>query len=135
MKRNPFIYAAAVLAVMVLGLLSRRFPDFLPAALGKYPGDALWALMIFCGLGFLRPKLPTTFTAITALAFACAVEFLKFYQSPWLESVRATLPGRLMLGSVFSWKNIAAYAIGIFFGWAVETGIKKCLIRCRPPRQ
>ena len=47
MKRNRIIYATAVIAVMALGILSRQYPDRLPAVLGKYPGDALWAVMIY----------------------------------------------------------------------------------------
>ena len=135
MKRNRLIYAVAIIALIVLGLLSRRFSSLLPVVFGKYPGDALWALMVFCGIGFLHPKLKTIFTAMIALAFSCAVEFLKLYHSPWIESFRATLAGRLVLGSVFSWKNIAAYAIGVLFGWAMEIGIQKCRNGHRPPRQ
>jgi hypothetical protein len=135
MRRNRFIYAVASFVVIGLGLLSRRCPQLLPAALDKYPGDALWALMVFCGIGFLRPKLPTVCAAMAALAFSCAVEFFKLYHAPWIESVRATLPGRLVVGSVFLWKNIAAYAIGILFGWAMETGIQKYLAGIKPPRQ
>jgi hypothetical protein len=125
MKRNRPGYAVAIIAVIVLGLLSRRYPELLPAVLGKYPGDALWALMVFCGVGFLRPKLPPLYAAILAFTFSCAIEFFKLYQASWIESVRASLPGRLVLGSVFSWKNIAAYAAGILVGWAVETGFCK----------
>jgi hypothetical protein len=123
MKRNRFMYAVATCLVIGLGLLSRRCPHLLPAALGKYPGDALWALVVFCGIGFLRPRWPTALAGVAAFMFACTVEFAKWYQAAWIESVRATLPGRLVLGSVFSWKNIVAYATGILIGWVVEAGI------------
>ena len=135
MKRNRFIYAVATLAVIALGLLSRRHPDFLPAALGKEPGDALWALMVFCGFGVLYPKLPATFNALAAFTFSCAIEFFQLYQAPWIESIRDTLLGRLVLGCGFSWSDIAAYASGILIGWVVETGFCKCLAGKKSPRQ
>ncbi len=135
MKRNRLIYATAIFAVIVLGLLSRRCPNLLPAALGKYPGDTLWALMVFCGIGFFRPNLSTTFAAVIALAFSCMVEFFKLFQAPWIESLRANQFGHLVLGSVYSWKNIAAYATGILFGWATETGIQKYFIGRKLPRR
>ena len=78
--------------------------------------------MIFCGVGLLRPRAVTIFAAAAAFVFCCGIEFAKLYQAPWIESVRATLPGRLILGRVFSWNNLAAYAIGILAGGLVEIG-------------
>ena len=52
--RRPL--ALACVAAIALGLASRALPVF-PTALGKYPGDALWALMVLFGLAFLRPEL------------------------------------------------------------------------------
>jgi hypothetical protein len=125
MKRNRFHYAIAIVMVVVLGFLSRRDPQILPAALGKYPGDALWSLMLFCGMGFLLPNQPVIFNGLTAFAIGCAVEFFKLDHAAWIEPVRETWAGRLMLGSVFSWKNIAAYAIGILIGGILEVGFCK----------
>lgn len=76
--------------------------------------------MVFCGIGFLRPKLPSQFTSLAALVFSCAVEFAKLYHAGWLDPIRETVIYRLILGSVFSWKNLAAYAIGILIGWLME---------------
>ncbi len=44
------------------------FPFLLPAFLGKYPGDALWALMVFCGLAVLFPAARGRRLAAGALA-------------------------------------------------------------------
>jgi hypothetical protein len=133
-KRNRFIYAVATFVVTALGLLSRQCPNLLPDALGKYPGDTLWAMMVFCGTGLLFPRLPTAFTGLAAFTFSCAVEFSQLYQAPWIESVRDTLPGRLILGRGFSWRDIAAYAIGILIGWVVEIGFYKFLTKKNSPR-
>ena len=114
------IYFVAILVVITLGLLSRRYPEFLPTALGKYPGDALWALMAFLGFGFWFRRAPTVVTALAAFAFSVAMEVSQLYHAPWIDSVRGTFPGRLVLGSGFAWSDIAAYAMGIFIGAAVE---------------
>lgn len=117
------IYFIALLAVITLGLLSRRYPDFLPAALGKYPGDALWALTVFLGFGFWFRRGPTVIVALAAFAFSAAVEVSQLYHAPWIDSVRATLPGRLIFGSGFAWSDLAAYAAGIFTGTVAEFGL------------
>jgi len=50
---------AAMAATIALGLASRRWPAALPAAWGKYPGDALWALMVFFAWRALRARART----------------------------------------------------------------------------
>ena len=113
-------YIPGVILVITLGLLSRHYPDFFPSGLGKYPGDVLWALMVFLAWGILLPAAPTFYICISTLATSYAVEFLKLYPSPWLEHVRATTIGHLVFGSVFSWRNLVAYTIGVAIGATVE---------------
>ncbi len=120
MPRSRPTYFVAILAVITLGLLSRRYPEFLPAALGKYPGDALWALMVFLGFGFWFRRSPTIVVALAAFTFSVTIEVSQLYHAPWIDSIRATLPGRLILGSGFAWGDIAAYASGVLAGVLME---------------
>ena len=120
MPRSRPIYSVAILVVITLGLLSRRYPNLLPAALGKYPGDALWALMVFLGFGFWFRCAPTVVVALAAFALSLAIEVSQLYHAPWIDSVRATLPGRLVLGSGFAWSDLAAYTVGILAGALIE---------------
>ncbi|WP_245589180.1 ribosomal maturation YjgA family protein [Chitinimonas koreensis] len=119
-RRNLGIHACACLAVIALGLASRRFPGLFPAALGKYPGDALWALMMFFCWGILLPRASTAKVACAALATAYAVEISQLYQAPWINAVRSTTLGHLVLGSAFHWLDLLAYAIGVSAGAFVE---------------
>ena len=118
--RSRPIYVAAILVVIALGLLSRRFPQFLPDALGKTPGDALWALMVFLGFGCVFRRAPTSVVALAALTFSFAIEVSQLYHAAWIDAVRATLPGHLVLGSGFAWGDFVAYAVGILFGVLAE---------------
>ena len=110
----------AFLATIAAGLASRRFPQVLPAFVGKYPGDALWALMVFFGLGAIFRTASSLQVAAGALAFSFAIETLKLYQAPWIVDLRHTLFGHLVLGQVFSWQNFAAYTVGILAGLLIE---------------
>ena len=125
MKRSRLVYFLAIVAVIALGLLSRQHPKLLPAALGKYPGDSLWAIMVFCGMCFICPCIPTIRAGIFAFVFSCLVEFSQLYHAAWIESVRDTLPGRLVLGRGFSWADIGAYAVGIVIACLGETMFQK----------
>ncbi len=109
-------YAAALLCTMVTGLASRKYPGLFPAALGKYPGDALWALMVFCGLGILQPRWSSLRLACYALLISYIDEFSQLYQAPWINGIRSTALGHLMLGSTFSWFDMLAYTIGVAIG-------------------
>lgn len=118
--RSRLWLGVGLVAVIVLGLGSRSFPSLSPAFLGKYPGDAFWALMVFLGWGFIRPRASTRHLAAFAFAFACLIELSQLYRAPWLDSVRDTTLGHLVLGSGFSWFDIAAYAVGILLGVIVD---------------
>jgi len=51
--------------------------------------------------------------SIVSLILCYTVEFSQLYQAPWLNNIRKTLVGRLVLGQGFLWSDLLAYAIGI----------------------
>lgn len=109
-----------VVVAIVLGLASRHFSNLIPAPLGKYPGDGLWALMVFFGWGALFPRIPTNRVALLALVTSYMVEAAKLYQAQWIVAIRHTTLGHLVLGHAFSWQNLVAYAFGVLAGVAIE---------------
>ncbi|OEZ62149.1 DUF2809 domain-containing protein [Duganella sp. HH105] len=113
MARKRLWLFVAFVAVIVCGLLSRKYPFLLPAFLGKYPGDALWAVMVYLGCAFVRPGAATGRLAACALAICYLDELSQLYQAPWINAVRATTAGHLVLGSTFSWHDMLAYTVGI----------------------
>lgn len=120
MKRNRIWLVIGLVVVIVLGLASRKFPWLFPVFLGKYPGDSLWALMVFLGCGFLKPRASTLNIAALAFAISCLVEFSQCYQAPWINAIRSTTLGHLVLGSTFTWFDIVAYAVGVLVGILIE---------------
>ncbi|AYN96437.1 DUF2809 domain-containing protein [Pseudomonas sp. LTJR-52] len=118
--RSRVRIALALLAVIALGLASRQFPIIIPDALGKYPGDALWALMIFTGLALIARCANAVCLAVTAFGISCAVEATQLYQAPWINTIRHHPLGHLALGTTFSWMDIVAYGIGILAGVLID---------------
>ncbi|QWF75736.1 DUF2809 domain-containing protein [Bacillus subtilis] len=128
MKRNRWIYAVFTILIIGLGLGSRAFSSVLPDTLNTYLGDSLWAAMIFTGCGFLFRKLKTMITGIISLSFCFAIEFSQLYHAEWIDQIRDTSLGGLVLGYGFLWSDIEAYTIGIAACAAIELlvlGIKK----------
>jgi hypothetical protein len=118
--RRRVVALAAMAVAIALGLASRRWPAGLPALFGKYPGDALWALMVFLGWRALRPRARTRDVALLAMGTSVAVECAKLWQAPWLVEFRHTTIGHLLLGHVFSWQNLVAYGLGVLAGVALD---------------
>jgi len=122
-NRSRVVYAAAVVITIGLGLASRHWPSPVSAVFGKYPGDALWAMMVFFGWAALRPKDSTGRIALLALASCVVIEVLKLYQAPWIVGIRHTVIGHLVFGHVFSVENLVAYTAGV----AVAVGAESVL--------
>jgi hypothetical protein len=103
-----------------LGIGSRRFGSILPGFIATYAGDTLWALAAFLGFGLVLPRAPTRTIAALALAFSLAVELSQLYHAPWIDSIRHTTLGGLILGFDFVWSDLACYAVGVGLGALIE---------------
>src|SRR5688572_10101869 len=69
--------------------------------------------------------------------FAWSVEYLQLYHAPWIDAIRSTRLGRLVLGSVFNSPDLLAYVIGIALGALAEyvfLNTKQKTMRCRRSR-
>lgn len=108
-------YLLLILLTIAIGLLSRKI-TVIPAA----TGDALWATMIYFIIRLLLPQRSIKFAALTAVIICFAVEFSQLYRAPWVNAIRATLPGRLILGQGFLWSDLPAYALGVAFGLLID---------------
>ncbi|KKZ93204.1 hypothetical protein B4147_2440 [Bacillus wiedmannii] len=124
-KRNRLLYALFTIVIIILGLSSRKLAFALPHLLNAYLGDALWALMIFTGFGFLFPKIHTKKVAFISLLFCYGIEVSQLYHAEWIDSIRATTLGGLVLGYGFLWSDIVAYTIGVGIGMFCEFMLRK----------
>ncbi|ARM88002.1 hypothetical protein RHEC894_CH01688 [Rhizobium sp. CIAT894] len=113
---------AALLVVIVLGLVLRRFGYAidLPFVVVKYGGSALWGTMVYLLVALIAARSRPAGIAIIALSIAILVELFRLYHTPWLDAFRLTTAGALLLGRIFSLWNMLAYAIGIAAAWVVD---------------
>ncbi|MES2391752.1 MAG: DUF2809 domain-containing protein [Acidobacteriota bacterium] len=100
-------------ATIALGLAWRFLPLHLPFFAWKYGGSMLWASAVYWLLATLAPRARTITLATLASLIAIAVELSRLIDSPTLDHFRHTLAGRLLLGSIFSPRNIVAYLLAI----------------------
>lgn len=117
-------YLGCALAVLGLGLASRRFGSSLPGFVAAYAGDTLWALLVFLIVGLVAPQLRLIQRASIALGFAWAVEISQLYHAPWIDAVRHTRPGGLVLGFGFLWSDVVCYSVGVGLGALGERAVR-----------
>lgn len=126
MLRARVAYLIAAIVVAIAGLASRKFRAQLPAFLADYAGDTLWALMLYLLVSLLLAGQSGLVRAGVALALAFFVEFSQLYHAPWIDSIRQTTLGGLILGFGFLWSDLACYSIGIALGALLEWGLGVC---------
>jgi glycopeptide antibiotics resistance protein len=125
-RRNRLAYLLVALAVIPIGLASRSaMAAHLPHFIATYAGDTLWALLVFLLAGMLMPSGSTGRVAAAALLFSIAIEISQLYHAPWMDTIRATLPGRLVLGFTFLWSDLVCYGCGIALGVVAESIVRR----------
>jgi hypothetical protein len=114
------LYLICFGTAVALGLGSRRCSGYLPAFVAQYAGDMLWALMVFLGFSIITPAHSTSRRAIWALGTSYVVEVSQLYHAAWIDAVRHTTLGGLVLGFGFLWSDLVCYTVGVGAGAAVE---------------
>lgn len=122
-------YRLALLVGMVciipLGYFVRFSKGLHAPMLQDIGGSLAYQILLMFGVAFLFPRLSLMRCAIGVFAFSCAVEFLQLWQAPFILAVRATWPGRLILGNTFIWADFPPYALGCLLGGLLLRSLRR----------
>jgi len=108
MFRSRMLFFCLIIVTIIIGLLCRHFA-FVPL----FIGDILWALMVYFIVRFLFINAAIKPIIIGALLFCYSIEFSQLYKAHWINSLRHTLFGWLVLGEGFLWSDLLCYTIGM----------------------
>jgi predicted neutral ceramidase superfamily lipid hydrolase len=122
MRASRVNYSILIIATIVVGLLSRHFKT-----IPLFIGDILWATMIYFMTRFLFINKPLKLAIAISILFCFAIEFSQLYREPWINELRHTLFGRLVLGEGFLWSDLLCYVAGIGMGVAIDQVVNKKL--------
>jgi len=120
MAKSRIHYFLLIILTIITGLLSRHYN-----AIPLFIGDVLWALMVYFIIRFLFIRASIKTVTIYSLLFCYAIEFSQLYKAPWIDNIRHTLFGRLVLGDTFLWGDLLSYTGGIIIGILVDRLIKR----------
>ena len=103
--------------IVPFGLITKFYRGtgqaWLNDAFGGIPYEVFWILLV----AWIWPRTRPAAIAFSVFGATCLLEFLQLWQPAWLQAIRATLPGRLVLGNTFVWSDFSYYAIGCVIGW------------------
>lgn len=120
MKNKRLKYLLLTLFVVILGLLSRKMSACTLDFVKLYLGDILWAMMVYFGCRFLFVNMRKRVACVLALVFSYLIEISQLYHAPWIDAIRETTLGGLVLGFGFLWSDILCYTVGVLLGIIVD---------------
>lgn len=80
--------------------------------------------MVVWILALLRPAATSRTIGLTALSVAVVVELSQLWRVDWLDALRATRAGALVLGQGFLWSDLVCYAAGVSLAVGVDVLIR-----------
>jgi glycopeptide antibiotics resistance protein len=117
LRRTYFI---GVIITILLGLASRKFGYLLFSFLAENAGDVLWAMMVYFGFRFLFLKKSMLTAIFLSILFSFGIEFSQLYQEDWINQIRGTLLGALILGKGFLLVDLIRYTTGIVIASSLD---------------
>ena len=130
-KKRVVFTTLAILAIPV-GLASRAFAESLPNFIAEHTGDVIWAACVYFGISILIPRTAIVARAALAIGFAFSVEASQLYRTDWLDSIRSSTLGGLVLGNQFVWADFFRYSVGVAFCGAIETMLLRTASQSKP---
>ena len=126
MPRNRPTYLALIILTITLGLYTRS--SYLPSSLHggfvtTHVGDILWAAMVYFITCTIFSKFSPLKIAIIALTFSYAIEISQLCQQDWLNQIRNTRLGALILGRGFLWSDLLCYTTGILLAYFLDSKV------------
>jgi hypothetical protein len=79
--------------------------------------------MVYWAGALLRPGISRRRLAAGALGVAAAVEISQLYRAPWIDALRASRLGGLVLGRGFLWSDLVCYAAGAAGAAAIDAAL------------
>ena len=110
---NRWVYVLIIILTIPLGLATRKYKGDLPLVIGEYGGDTLWAFLMYWLLAFVFPSADRWKVVVASLIFSFCVEVSQLYHAEWIDYIRSTVLGKLVLGQGFLWSDFGCYTVGI----------------------
>ena len=117
MIKKRITYLLLFLITIPIGLSTRKRSQWYYQPVAEYGGDILWATLFFFLFRLIFPAKKLWIIAAYTYTFAVLIEISQLYHAPWIDKIRVSFLGKMILGFGFLWSDIFVYAIGVLIGW------------------
>lgn len=121
-------YLIAIVITILLGLASRKWSHLLLSFVAQNAGDILWAMMVYFGFRLLLVRKNILPAIVLSFLFSFGIEFSQLYQEDWINHIRGTLLGALVLGKGFLVEDLIRYTAGIIMATVLDKVALKIVI-------
>lgn len=119
-RNKRIVYVIAIVITVLLGLASRKYSHLLLLFVAQNSGDILWAMMVYFGFRFLLVSKSLYTAVFFSLAFSFGIECSQLYQENWINQIRGTSLGALILGKGFLFVDLIRYTAGIMIAVVLD---------------
>ncbi len=116
-SKQQLIMIFTLIVLTPLGFLTKAYHGFA----AHWVNDSLSGLlyvMFWCFVGYLLcPQCSVKKIAVTVFLLTSVLEIGQLWHPEFLEMLRATYLGKVVLGTTFVWSDFIYYAFGAFLGF------------------
>ncbi|WP_277587462.1 DUF2809 domain-containing protein [Psychrobacillus antarcticus] len=127
-KRTYYVFA--IMISIFLGLAS-RYINVLPNFIVNHTGDTLWAIMVYFLFRFIFASKSHNTAFYLSFIFCFSIEFSQLYQADWINTIRSTMLGSLILGKGFLAVDLKRYSIGIVIAFMMDKWIPSLFVKVK----
>jgi len=108
-------------SVILLGFASKYyrgpFEFWVNNSLGGVFYVIFWCLFFHFTVYFLKLKIRLEITCFSVLMLTCLLEFLQLVHMPFLNQIRSSYMGKILIGNTFTLSDFIYYFAGAFLAW------------------
>ncbi|MEL7036923.1 MAG: DUF2809 domain-containing protein [Cyanobacteria bacterium J06592_8] len=124
MKTYRWIIFAIVITLVPIGLASKFYQGPLEFWINNSFSSIFYEMFWIFLVLLIWPQLSPGWVSFWVFIVTSILEFMQLWKPPFLQAIRATLMGRLLLGVSFVWTDFIYYVIGCTVGWLILRSLK-----------
>ncbi|WP_413162056.1 DUF2809 domain-containing protein [Capilliphycus salinus ALCB114379] len=124
MKTYRRIVFGILIALIPIGLASKYYQGPLEFWVNNSFSSIFYEMFWMFLVVLILPRLSPGWVAFWVFVVTSALEFMQLWKPPFLQAIRETLIGRLVLGTTFVWGDFLYYVLGCAIGWLVLRTLK-----------
>ncbi len=129
MRRYQIILLISLILLIPLGLAAKYYQGMFQGWVNNSFSSLFYEMFwIFLVIG-INPRLSPGWVSFWVFIVTSGLEFLQLWNPPVLAAIRATLPGRLVLGTTFVWTDFIYYLIGCTLTWLLLRTLKSACVK------